>query len=178
MASNNGVLSAKMQRFVDEYCIDFNATRAAIAAGYSARTAKDIGCENLAKPNIQKAISEKQKKVTKKLEITLERVLLERARIGFFDCRTLFNADGTPKAINELDDDTAAVIAGIDVVTSEDGSSRILKYKITDKSKSLEALEKNLGAYQKDNEQKASPITDLIAALHEQSKGLPSNGNA
>ena len=178
MASNNGVLSAKMQRFVDEYCIDFNATRAAIAAGYSEKTAKEQGSQNLTKLNIQKAIAEKQKKVTKKLEITLERVLLERARIGFFDCRTLFNSDGTPKAINELDDDTAAVISGVDVVTSDDGSSRILKYKITEKSKSLEALEKNLGAYQKDNEQKASPVADLIAALHEQSKGLPFNGNA
>ncbi len=41
-----------------EYLIDLNATQAAIRAGYSEKTARDIGCENLAKPNIQDRISQ------------------------------------------------------------------------------------------------------------------------
>ena len=52
-------LTEKQQRFVDEYLIDLNATQAAIRAGYSVKTAKDIGCQNLAKLNIQQAISER-----------------------------------------------------------------------------------------------------------------------
>lgn len=51
-------LTAKQQRFVDEYLIDLNATQAAIRAGYSEKTAKDIGCENLAKPNISAVIED------------------------------------------------------------------------------------------------------------------------
>ena len=34
-----------------------NATQASIRAGYSVDSAKDIGCENLAKPNIAEAIA-------------------------------------------------------------------------------------------------------------------------
>lgn len=49
-------LTAKQQRFVDEYLIDLNATQAAIRAGYSAKTAYSIGEENLRKPDISKSI--------------------------------------------------------------------------------------------------------------------------
>ncbi len=49
-------LTAKQQRFVDEYLIDLNATQAAIRAGYSPKSAYSIGQENLKKPEIQEAI--------------------------------------------------------------------------------------------------------------------------
>ena len=49
-------MTQKQKRFVEEYLIDLNATQAAIRAGYSPQTARDIGCENLTKPNIQNAI--------------------------------------------------------------------------------------------------------------------------
>ncbi len=41
-------LTPKQQRFVEEYLIDLNATQAAIRAGYSEKTANEIGAENLA----------------------------------------------------------------------------------------------------------------------------------
>ncbi|GGH24718.1 terminase small subunit [Sphingobacterium alkalisoli] len=52
-------LTAKQRRFVEEYCIDFNATQAAIRAGYSEKTARSIGCENLTKPDIIEAINQR-----------------------------------------------------------------------------------------------------------------------
>lgn len=57
--SRKGVntLTKKQKLFVEEYLIDLNATQAAIRAGYSPKTARDIGCENLTKPNIQNAIT-------------------------------------------------------------------------------------------------------------------------
>ena len=45
-------LTAKQQRFVDEYLKDLNATQAAIRAGYSKSTARQMGAENLSKPVI------------------------------------------------------------------------------------------------------------------------------
>lgn len=68
-------LTAKQQRFVDEYLIDLNATQAAIRAGYSAKTANEIGAENLAKPSIAKAIAESQTKRAERTEITQDMVL-------------------------------------------------------------------------------------------------------
>ena len=55
-------LTVKQQIFVDEYIIDFNATRAAIAAGYSEKTASRMGSENLSKPVIQEAIAKAKAK--------------------------------------------------------------------------------------------------------------------
>lgn len=49
-------LSAKQQAFISEYLACWNASQAALAAGYSARTARKIGSENLTKPDIQAAI--------------------------------------------------------------------------------------------------------------------------
>ena len=58
-------MTAKQQRFCDEYLIDMNATQAAVRAGYSKKTARQIGTENLAKPvireYIEKRMAEKEK---------------------------------------------------------------------------------------------------------------------
>lgn len=68
-------LTAKQQRFVEEYIVDMNATQAAIRAGYSARTAEVIGYENLNKPQIADAIAEGRKKLSERTGITQEAVL-------------------------------------------------------------------------------------------------------
>ena len=51
--------TAKQQRFIEEYTVDFNATQAAIRAGYSERTAYSIGQGNLNKPEIDDAIKKR-----------------------------------------------------------------------------------------------------------------------
>lgn len=68
-------LTAKQQRFVQEYLIDLNATQAAIRAGYSERTARKIGQENLTKPDIQAAIQEAQNQRAERTEISADMVL-------------------------------------------------------------------------------------------------------
>jgi phage terminase small subunit len=52
------VLTNKQRAFIAEYLKDFNATRAALRAGYSKKTARFIGAENLTKPYIAEKISE------------------------------------------------------------------------------------------------------------------------
>ena len=77
-------LTAKQQRFCDEYLIDLNATQAAIRAGYSEKNARNIASENLAKPNIreyidnrlaekEKALIADQNEVLKYLTATMRR---------------------------------------------------------------------------------------------------------
>ena len=50
-------------KFADEYIISGNATQAAIKAGYSKKTARFTGAENLTKPNIKAYIDERMKKL-------------------------------------------------------------------------------------------------------------------
>lgn len=52
-------LTAKQQRFCDEYLIDLNATQAAIRAGYSKKTAKQIGQQNLTKLDLKEYIEKR-----------------------------------------------------------------------------------------------------------------------
>lgn len=57
-------LTVKQKAFADYYIQLGNATEAAIKAGYSKKTAKDIGCENLAKPNIKNYIDEQLEQIS------------------------------------------------------------------------------------------------------------------
>lgn len=76
-------LTAKQQRFCDEYLIDLNATQAAIRAGYSPKTANEQGARLLVNVSIQKKIFELQKEREKRTEITQDSVLHELALIAF-----------------------------------------------------------------------------------------------
>ena len=68
-------LTDKQKRFVEEYLIDLNATQAAIRAGYSADTARQIGAENLSKLVIQEAIQDAQNKRAKRVNVTQDDIL-------------------------------------------------------------------------------------------------------
>lgn len=68
-------LTAKQQRFCDEYLIDLNATQAAIRAGYSPKTATVIATENLRKPNISEYIEKRMAEKEKELIADQDEVL-------------------------------------------------------------------------------------------------------
>ena len=68
-------LTAKQALFCKEYIVDLNSTQAAIRSGYSEKTAKVIGCENLTKPYIRAEIDKLQQIRAEKVNITAEDVL-------------------------------------------------------------------------------------------------------
>ena len=69
-------LTPKQAKFVECYLSNgFNGTQACIDAGYSEKVARTQGAENLAKPNIQKALAELQAKDSEKLNITRQSLL-------------------------------------------------------------------------------------------------------
>ncbi|MDI9853820.1 terminase small subunit [Comamonas sp. 17RB] len=108
-------LTPKQARFVAEYLIDLNATQAAIRAGYSAKTAASQGARLLKQGGVARAVQAAQQARAVRTEITQDRVLQELARIAFFDIRRLYRANGSMKDPCELDADTAAALASIEV---------------------------------------------------------------
>lgn len=68
-------LTAKQQRFCDEYLIDLNATQAAIRAGYSKKTAGRIGTENVQKPVIKEYIAQRMAEKESRLIADQDEVL-------------------------------------------------------------------------------------------------------
>src|ERR1044071_5252372 len=69
--------------FVREYLVDFNATRACIASGYSAKSANEAASRLLADVRVQEAISKELIKRLGSLEVTGDRVIKEIAEIAF-----------------------------------------------------------------------------------------------
>jgi phage terminase small subunit len=108
-----------------------------------------------------KRLAELAQESAKRADFNEDRVLKEVAAIALFDPRKLFNDDGQPKQISELDDATAAAISSIKTVKTGEESS-VVEYKVNDKNQALEKLMRHLGLYQQDNEQQN---TSLAAAL-------------
>jgi len=78
-------LSRKQQAFINEYLKCSNATQAAIKAGYSKRSARGMGSENLTKPNIAEEISKRTKEMCMSADEALK-LLAEQARGTLDDC--------------------------------------------------------------------------------------------
>lgn len=70
-----GKLTPKQERFVEEYLVDLNATRAAERAGYSARTANEQGARLLVNVSVQKAIQAAKLNRAQKVAVSAEDVL-------------------------------------------------------------------------------------------------------
>lgn len=76
-------MTPKQQRFCYEYMIDLNATKSAVRAGYSERTANKIASELLKNKEVKEMIKQLKEEQQKKLEITIDTVLKEIAVIAF-----------------------------------------------------------------------------------------------
>lgn len=137
-------MTKKQKRFVEEYLIDLNATQAAIRAGYSPHTAKDIGCENLAKPNIAAAVSQAMAERSRRTGINQDRVLQELARIGFAKITDVVDPE-TAKILPDASDDDLACIQSIKIKPNEFGTER--EVKLYDKKSALVDLGKHLGLF-------------------------------
>ena len=164
-------LTPKQARFVQEYLMDVNATQAAIRAGYSAKTARSVGAENLTKPDIQAALATERQRLAATLQITPERVLQEYARLAFADLRRVASwdtagvrfhdsaalADQDAEAVAEVHEDTR-------IVATAEGEVRTVKkrLKMHDKKGALDSLAKHLKLFSDD----ATPPPDIHVHVH------------
>lgn len=118
-------------RFVDEYLIDLNASKAALRAGYSPKTAEPIGYQLLQKPLVAEAIAAKRERLSVKTEITAEKVLERWWQIATADpnklaqhrrvnCRHCYGADHAYQWIDESEWELAC--ADANAMAPEDAS--------------------------------------------------------
>lgn len=163
-------LSEAEKTFVAAYMIDRNGAAAyrAVRPNATPITARVTGSQWLSKPNVRAAVDAAIAKLNNKLELTAERTLREIARLAYFDPRKLLDAKGNPLPLNELDDDTAAAIAGLEVQSIELGSGDnalpavVKKYKLADKKGALDMAAKHLGLFKEDNRQRTDPLLELL----------------
>jgi len=149
-------LTDKQQRFVEEYPVDLNATQAAIRAGYSAKTSRQIGANLLSKVYIQEALAVIMEERSKRTEITADMVLKELALLGFANMKDYIRIgpDGDPFIdLSGLTREQAAAISETLVEDYFEGRGenarqvRKVKIKFHDKKGALVDIGKHLGMF-------------------------------
>ena len=151
-------LTEKQKLFVAAYLANPNATEAAKKAGYSEKTARAMGCENLAKPYIREEIEKGLAEVKRDLGITRDRILNEYKAIAFakvtdyVDVKVEEDEDGKTfysvryKDTDELTEDQKRAISSI----KRDGNGIVINTH--DKLKALDFLTKYMGMTEREGE--------------------------
>jgi phage terminase small subunit len=153
-------LGLRKRRFIQEYPVDLNATKAAERSGFSKKTARQQGARLLSNVNIQKAIQAALKKREKRTEITQDRVLKELAIVGFSDLKNYIEINDDTGAIRakgfgEMPEGASRALESIreDRMVREDakGEDSIINEKVTfklhSKLNALELIGKHLGMF-------------------------------
>lgn len=168
-------LTAKQQRFTEEYLIDLNATQAALRAGYKNA---DIGRQLLTKNNVSAEIQRKMAERSVRTGITQDHVLQELANVAFSRgsdyARVVYRGgiagvELTPT--DTLTDEQKAAIAGIKETQTG------IEVKAYDKIRALELLGKHLGLFADRNAAPLEPVQedDLSRSLEALGKELESD---
>jgi len=159
-------LTPKQRKFCLEYLKDFNATRAAVEAGYSKKTASVIGTENLGKPNIQDYLAERTRKYTEKAEIDIELILSHLYNMAFFDVKEMLDERGDLLPTSEWPPIAGKLISGMDIkktIDSKGGETVIVK---SIKMPSRERNTENLGRYLAMFTDKIKDVSDPKEMVH------------
>jgi len=149
-------LPVRQQRYVDDFLISGNMTKAAEAAGYSKKTAPQQGSRLYKNVKVRAAIDAAMAARSKRTEISQDNVLKELAKLGFAnmaDYMTITDKGLAYIDLKKLTRDQAAAIQEITVDEYWDGTGddarevKRVKVKLSDKRASLELLGKHLGLF-------------------------------
>lgn len=173
-AAAEGLSRERQRQFVIEYCKDFNATKAALRAGYSEKTAYSIGHENLSKPEIKAAIE----KYLAGHRITTDRLLAEVEKVAFSDMDDYWETckntklpqfkgldriePGASRAIKDIKQKRTFKAGG---ENDEDIIEHTLEFKLHDKVRALELLGRALKLWDNGIQQTTTALNPILPAL-------------
>ena len=151
------MMTPAQKRFCEEYMIDLNATRAYKIAYPSCKkdeTANANSSRLLRNDKVKEYIEIKQKELEEKSGVTQQRIIDELAKIAFADIRKAYDGNGNLKSIQDIDDETAGAIVGIESFEEYEGRGEDREYigdtkkiKMADKIRAAELLGKHLGMF-------------------------------
>ncbi len=138
-------LTAKQQRFVEEYLIDLNATQAAIRAGYAESGASVEGARLLANAKVAAAVATLKAERSERTRIDAAWLLKRLADEALADVNDLYDEQGRVRPVKDWPLIwRQGLVAGLDVETIGEGAGHITKLKISDRVKRLELLGKHI----------------------------------
>ncbi len=144
-------LTEKEKNFCHEYCVDWNASRAARVAGYSEKTAKETGCENLTKHHIKKYIDFVKHDYEFLCGISKTKQLQELHKMAFSSIAHLQDTWIELREFETLTDDQKASIESIETKIETKGSGKDtiqvkwIKIKLYSKQSAIAEINKMMG---------------------------------
>ena len=173
-------LTVKQKKFVQEYLIDGNATRAYKAAGYGSngnlKTPNVSAYQLLRNPRIQREIQHEMEERNRRVHIDQDKVLKELSKLAFSNIKRMSSwtkEDITFFASRDISDDDAAAIQEISINFTQFGAN--LKIKLYDKRQALVDLGNYLGLFNKDKARTSDPNEDanrIMQALNDMEKTM------
>jgi len=151
-------MTGKQAAFVREYLVDHNATRAYLRAGYRCTegAAKSNSSRMMTNDDIASAIAAAAKLATDVANLTVQDTLTTLRQLVSYDVRKMFDAEGLPVPIQQIDDDTAAAIVGVEI--TKDG----MKFKMADKVATLEKAMKYHALFKEDHKAQADALGEIV----------------
>lgn len=138
-------MNERQRLFAKEYLVDLNGKAAAIRAGYKPKTAGNVACSLLQRPEIAALVEAGKARRAEQKRITADRVIEELGRMAFADIRNFI--DWGPEGVklrdkSVLDRDDAGAIADVE---AKGTNGKIGRLKLYDKLAALNALARHLG---------------------------------
>lgn len=153
-------LTEKQKAFCAEFIVDLNAAKAAIRAGYSQATAKEIGFENLTKPHIQAEVQRLMDERGRRVKVNGDRVLQELVAMAFYDPADIASVEvKCPADIAKLPEDVRRAIVG----WSWDRNDNFT-LKLSGKTQQLEMIGRHLKLFTDKHEHTGADGTPLNQA--------------
>lgn len=152
-------LNPRQQAFCTQYVVDFNATQAAIRAGYSERSARQYGHSLLGKPSVQAAITRMMESKASEADFARDEILARLSRIAAFNAADYFEvgADGEISIDEKRLANNPAVVDGVvDVSIKAGKNGHRVVVKAPDKLKALKMLGQHYGMFQTDRGRRVS----------------------
>lgn len=159
--AKKGKLTDRQIRFCQEYVIDLSSKEAALRAGYSKRSAKHIGSENLTKPIIQQEIARLQKGISIKAEMDAKYVLKKLKDILEADVTEFI--DMSKEELKGLPKEVRTLIKSMTSTTTKFGAHNehektVVKIVLMDKDHALDVVCRHIGFFSEDNSQKTPNV--------------------
>ncbi len=137
-------ITLKQRRFVAAYLLDGNATQAAVEAGYSKKTARSIGQENLTKPAIKAHVDAAQQRQ--------DDICAHMRTLAFTDRTLMLDDAGNLLPIRQWPQALRDCVEGVEIVTrhheGRDGhTDRLVKVRMSSKRDASREVAKVEGRY-------------------------------
>ena len=145
-------LTPKQRRFVGAYLLSGNATQAALEAGYSAKTARFIGSENLTKPNIKAHVDAAHQRQLARGQQRQDDICDHMRTLAYTDRCLMFDDDANMLPLSQWPQELRDCVENIEVVirnieAGDGDTDRVVKVKLSSKLDAVREVAKMEGRY-------------------------------